>query len=486
LSNSKNKPPIYLVSHGRDDSALIQYEPAPLGLLYVGQALADAGYRVRVLHLHGEGDRGLEQAVNEEKPLFVGFSNFLYPRLKHDVALSRFVKSQGIKVVWGGIFSTTLPEVPLASDCVDYIVRGEGELVAPRLALAIENNELPRGIAGVGYRDGEEIVLEPPDPPEKDIDQFRFGVDLIDFSRHIENTPGAGFRVARVPFSRGCPFRCTFCYNSVDSNRQVWRSHSNEYMKDLVGYLVKRYNINRLGVVADNPFGAPKKAMKALSGLGVPMWTLGHISSVSPEFVAWAKENQLVRISFGFESGSDRVLKEVLGKTFSQEDMTEGVRLCREGGMETLSAWMALIPGETDQELQQTLDRIDEFWRQDPNHGINFNLFRLYPQTPIWDVAKAMGHQEPETIDQWADYDPEAYPLLGYSRRRAKRLHTLALTLYPFNRHLDSRVPAPLRAYLKRRLKKRRMIGPVEEMAYAGWQVVKAARRLRQSLSQRA
>ena len=124
---TSNKPPIYLVSQGKVNQApwhkpAYYDEPPPLGLLYIGQALKNAGYRVRIIHLHGKGDRSLERAVKEERPLFVGFSNFICPTLKYDIELSRWTHQQGIPVVWGGVFSTSLPEVPLRSGIVDYVV----------------------------------------------------------------------------------------------------------------------------------------------------------------------------------------------------------------------------------------------------------------------------------------------------------------------------------------------------------------------------
>ena len=119
---AERKPVIYLVSQGKENDVPPYDEPPPFGLLYVGQALKDAGYRVRVIHLHGRKDQSLEKAVSEEIPLFVGFSNFICPTLQYDIELSRRLRAQGIPVVWGGIFTTCMPEATLSSDAVAHLV----------------------------------------------------------------------------------------------------------------------------------------------------------------------------------------------------------------------------------------------------------------------------------------------------------------------------------------------------------------------------
>ena len=119
------RPPIYLSFQGPSNPE-VNYAP-PLGMMYVASALKRAGWDVRQFHLHGPNDTTLIDAINEEMPLFVGLSNFVSPTVKLDIRLSRALKKKGVKLVWGGLFATSLPEITLSSDCIDYIVVGEAE-----------------------------------------------------------------------------------------------------------------------------------------------------------------------------------------------------------------------------------------------------------------------------------------------------------------------------------------------------------------------
>ena len=129
------KRPIYLVSQPPD---WVNQRGAPsFGVLYVAQALKNAGYRVKVFRYNHKRVDVIMDAVKEERPLFVGFSNFLCPELNYDITISKLLHSQGIPVVWGGIFSTVQPEVSMSADYIDYVVSGEGERPVVALAEAI-------------------------------------------------------------------------------------------------------------------------------------------------------------------------------------------------------------------------------------------------------------------------------------------------------------------------------------------------------------
>jgi anaerobic magnesium-protoporphyrin IX monomethyl ester cyclase len=150
---ASGKAPIYLVAQRKADTFLNGWVP-PFGIMCVGEALRRAGHPVRLFHLSGDDDKALVDALATERPLFVGFSNSISPTVSRDLRLSRLVSAQGIKVVWGGMFATSLPEETLKSGLVDYVVRGEGERPAVGLAEAIASGAEPAGIEGVGFRRG--------------------------------------------------------------------------------------------------------------------------------------------------------------------------------------------------------------------------------------------------------------------------------------------------------------------------------------------
>jgi radical SAM superfamily enzyme YgiQ (UPF0313 family) len=460
--NETKKAPVYLVNRGKEHSKIPMNEPPPFGIVYVGGALKKAGFQVRIFHLLGPDDRPLLDAIKNEPPLFVGVSNFLSPNLKLDIELSRKLRGMGVQVVWGGIFSTCLPRVVLESDAVDYVVAGEGEVPVVPLAEAIDNGEVPAGIPGVGYRENGEVKIEPPEPPGLDLDRFQLGLELVDWSLYVHRDEQANTNTVQIPFSRGCPFRCTFCYNCMNPNRQKWRAHSEEYMRDMLSWLRKHYGVNSIYILSDNPFGKAAKAREIIEGMRTRWMTVAHTSVINADFIDWALSAGCHRLGLGLESGSDRILK-MLDKKITRDEIRDKMIMCGEKKIFTHSSWMGFIPGETRDDLARTVSLMNDIHKGNKNHGFQFNVFRTYPLTPLWDKSIELGLVPPRTLDEWGAFRPQTNRIMGYSDRRAERLSTLMSLLFPFYRNLDRRLNSLSRGLLLRRASNGGFHFPVEE-----------------------
>ncbi|HUT54116.1 MAG TPA: radical SAM protein [bacterium] len=473
----KQSAPIYLVHRGTAQTTLPLVGPPPFGILYVGGALQKAGYPVRIFHLHGPDERPLLDAVQEQRPLFVGISNFLSPGLKPDIKLSRKLRGMGLTVVWGGIFTTCLPETVLESDAVDYVVAGEGEVPIVALAGAITNREPPKKIPGVGYRENNELKIEPPEKPRLDLDDFPLGMDLIDWSPYVHADKLTSTTTVHIPFSRGCPFRCAFCYNNMNPNRQKWRAHGAEYMRDVLSWLGKRHGVNNVYLLCDNPFGKVDAARKIIEDMKTRWMTVAHLGVVNSEFMDWALAAGATRLGIGLESGSDRVLK-MLNKMISPEEILDKMLMCGGKKMFTHSGWMGILPGETRDDLARTVRLMDEIHQGNKNHGFSFNIFRAYPFTPLWQKSVEMGMEEPRTLDQWGDFNPQINKILGISDRRAGRMKTMMSFLFPFYRDLDRRLPPAARKILIKRAANAGYFLPVEGSLRMGYRAFRSARKI--------
>ncbi|MFO8056509.1 MAG: radical SAM protein [bacterium] len=464
-----SSPPVYLVTQGSLSEATWKNEPPPIGVLYIGAALKKAGYRVRLFHLQEDRMNPVKKAVQEEKPLLVGFSNFVSPLLKYDIELSRWLQTQGVKVVWGGVFATSLPRIPLQSGLVDYVAIGEGEKLIVELARAVREGSDPEGIPGVGYCKDEEIVINPPAPPDSDIDKFEFGMDMIDWEKYILKLEG-GERYARIPFSRGCPFRCSFCYNCADPGRQKWRGHGPEYMKDMISFLKEKYRADLFFFVCDNPFGKVEKGKEVIESLGVTWAGTCHLKTLSPDFIDWALETGCRRLGLGLESGSDRILS-AMNKGFTKNEVRERMGWCRDKGLNTISNWMAMVPGETTEDLQETFRLMAELHETSPRNSLTFSIFRAYPGTRFFEEALQLGHYEPKNLEEWADYKAEINRLLGFSDRKVNRMQLLASGLFRKPAGRNPRWSRPLRRVLTKRLTRARFRGPLEDSFQASIRV---------------
>ncbi|MBU9711448.1 B12-binding domain-containing radical SAM protein [Evansella tamaricis] len=145
------------------------------------------------------------------KPDVIGFSCYIW-NIEKTIQIVKMLKKvlPHTKIVLGG------PEVSYDTEYwlkrvpeVDFIVKGEGEETFKQLLHQIETDHKYNHIAGLGFREGDNVTMTPP-RPNLDITKiptpYRFKEDLASL----------GNRVIYFETSRGCPFQCQFCLSSIE------------------------------------------------------------------------------------------------------------------------------------------------------------------------------------------------------------------------------------------------------------------------------
>jgi radical SAM superfamily enzyme YgiQ (UPF0313 family) len=168
-------------------------------------------------------------------------------------------------VVAGGVYFAHAVEQTLNEDCVDVIVRGEGETTFVRVLRQIHDRRAWSAIPGLAFRGSNgELVLTPPPPLVRDLDRLPFpAYDLINadlYGRGSRNHPG----LASIEHSRGCVDSCSFCIlwkhmgksvNGNDTYRPLLRTKSAERSFDEVLWLYRQFERRTFGWV-DPTFNA--------------------------------------------------------------------------------------------------------------------------------------------------------------------------------------------------------------------------------------
>ncbi|MCB9008935.1 MAG: cobalamin B12-binding domain-containing protein [Ardenticatenaceae bacterium] len=143
------------------------------------------------------------------------------------------VHELGIPVVWGGVHATIMPMDVLKEEYVDFVIVNEGEETAQEFALLLAGAcrhaiGLPCALAYKRDDDGFPMFWRER-PFIQDLDKFYPRWDLLaDVAAYLIPS-GPYTRAIPVYISRGCPFRCGFCYNEVVMKR-TWRQHSDEFI----------------------------------------------------------------------------------------------------------------------------------------------------------------------------------------------------------------------------------------------------------------
>jgi radical SAM superfamily enzyme YgiQ (UPF0313 family) len=227
----------------------------PLGLLYLAGYVRERGHEVAVFDGTFAKDRDeFTAALQAEQPEVVGFSALL-PTRETALALAQTARRVGAYVVFGGPDPTYSPEAYLVQPQVDLVVHHEGEQTMAALLDRLDRGELTleslREEPGIAFRAAGEIVINQPRPPIENLDELPLPArDLVDMDRYLESwEANHGYASMTISTTRGCPYGCEWCRDSVHG--QGYRQRSPENVAAEVKHLKEIYRIDRLRVIDD-------------------------------------------------------------------------------------------------------------------------------------------------------------------------------------------------------------------------------------------
>ena len=131
----------------------------PLALLHIASPLQREGYQVRILDMRLEDYKTI--AIGN--PVFVGITCMSGQQIYYGLEFARRVRTENpsCPIVWGGVHPTLLPEQTAASEFVDVVVRGEGELVVPELANKLVAGETLDDVKGLTFKREDQSRAQP-------------------------------------------------------------------------------------------------------------------------------------------------------------------------------------------------------------------------------------------------------------------------------------------------------------------------------------
>jgi magnesium-protoporphyrin IX monomethyl ester (oxidative) cyclase len=192
----------------------------PIGLERVATAIRAAGHEVRLLDLQIFGHADYARELSDFAPQAVGFSLNYLANIPEVVDLAKMTKARrpGCFVFAGGHSGSFVADEVLAhaDGAIDCLVRGEGELVAPRVLEAVGDPKLTM-LPGVVTRDG----AGPAPTMLDDLDRFPPARDLT--RRRRKYFIGVLDPCASAELTRGCPWDCSFC--------SAWTFYGRSYRK---------------------------------------------------------------------------------------------------------------------------------------------------------------------------------------------------------------------------------------------------------------
>lgn len=354
----------------------------PLGLMYLGAVLKNSGYEVNILdspcegyystkiegdHItYGLSDEELIKRIVDYEPDTVGITSMFSAHQKNAVAHCDLVKkiNPNIPVILGGIHPSFTPKKSAKNKSVDFVIMGEGEFRILNLLNSL-NSRKGFNFDGIMYKRNGKIIGNPMTSRIEDLDTLPLPArELVNMKRYIKiGVPYAPFskkeRCGQIMISRGCPFNCVFC-STVNYWGHKFRMRTINHILKEVDELVRQYDIQELQFTDDNLTADREKAkelFKSLKPYHLSLCTPHGlmINTIDKEMINLMADAGAYQLSFAVESGSKRVLKEIIHKPVPEKEKVKClIKDCHERGIQVHGLFIVGFPGESLKEMKET------------------------------------------------------------------------------------------------------------------------------------
>lgn len=367
----------------------------PVGLAMIAAITRDAGHQISFLDLNAYRvslqTAAEEIAIDDYDVIGIGGLSSMYKDIRKIIPLCKQIHPDALLVAGGG-FITYMPDKMLKLQPeIDIAVLGEGEETWKEILAAGPSGDFSK-IKGICYRNNDEIIFTEPRPLLSDMDQLPYpAYELIDIDRYSENYQLVNSEEAltakrkiHIVTERGCPRQCTFCTHNGMSRwdqivaigkdkvkemdkefgfQQIARFNSPQYVINHMKYLHEKYDVSYI-FLADENLTSNRKRTHELCDLmikeGLPeklKWgTGGDSASVNDELVHHMKQAGCTFITFGGESGSDKVLKYDIQKGTTRQHNFDAVNVMKRQQMEPIMTFMLGNPNEDINDILETTD----------------------------------------------------------------------------------------------------------------------------------
>lgn len=347
------------------------------------------GYLSSMLKLHGHSTDLIKYTKSEllyedlvaSKPDYIALSMTTGQHVKLLEAarkIKEWDSKKYLKIIAGGAHVTYFPGIA-KDNAIDYIVRGESEYSFVKLI-----NELANGVV-ITKKDCSLLTL----PTRLDEIPFPDRGLIYKFSDFRDNY------VRNVMTSRGCPFNCLYCYNSVYrelyKGQQIVRYRSAQNVIDECVDLISRYPTKMI-FFADDEFSMNIERLQEMKKLYVeqvklPFHCQIRIDMLNEKRIKLLKEMGCYSLTFAIESGDEFVRKNVLGRNISNQQILDGVKLLKKYRIKFRAENMIGLPNEQYYQVMRTL-KLNIKVR--PNYAW-VSLFQPYPNTQLGDYCLRQG-----------------------------------------------------------------------------------------------
>jgi len=308
----------------------------PLGIAYLAAVLEKEGHKVTIYNqdIYHYPPEHLTKRLNRASYDIVGLSSisgyWQYKKvLETSKAVNKSCERKNFVYVLGGHMFTPEPEYFLRKTKADFVCMGEGEKTIVELCNVMDKVgwENLKRVHGLAYLKDNKLFKTYNRKPIENLDDIPFPAwHLFDMNHYtLAPYPNSKHtdRTFPVLASRGCCFKCNFCYRMIPGIR--FRSPENIVAE--IKELKDKYHVNYIAFYDELLMASPKRTTEICNAiikadLDIKWCCDGRLNFAKHEVLQLMKKAGCTFINYGIESYDDEVLKNMNKQlTISQIDV---------------------------------------------------------------------------------------------------------------------------------------------------------------------
>jgi radical SAM superfamily enzyme YgiQ (UPF0313 family) len=308
-------------------------------------------------HIHGEGE---------------------YAAIQFGHDLMSQVSCPAIKVCGGLQPTASAGETAARFSGVDYFIGGESEFALRDFVDAWQSGAPLDRIAGLIRRDGTDIIAGPRQPIISDLDTIgAYDYSLFDDQIFLRPYCGEVVRAVDYEMSRGCPFTCSYCVETViqryygfeettprgalrEYNRYL-RHKSAKRVFDEITTLHNDYGVTLFRCQDTNFLTIERSTLLELSDLfdanemPIRLYIETRPEGINPSTIPLLKRLQVDGVGMGIELATQGFRENVLNRFSNQSAIVQAFVRLREAGIRRTAYNIIGLPDQTEESILETI-----------------------------------------------------------------------------------------------------------------------------------
>lgn len=387
----------------------------PFSLLSIGSTLPKDRFEIQIFDENCIEKDEIYKQLSKKEVLIIGISIMTGGgQIGNGLEIAERLKKEhkDVTIVFGGPHANVLPEQTAECDIIDYVLSGMGQIAFRDLVDSLDKGVELDYIQGLYYKYNGRIVR--PKVAKACVPYLMpYDFSLVNLAQYIKYDSTISDRTLNYIASQGCPYGCKFCYECIYS-RKYYRMKTENVIRDISIY-ANDFRVDGVKFY-DADFFVNKKEVENI----IPTlmeYDMKWAASIHPNDILKSQngnsnllldtisKSKCTRLLMGMESGSNRILQNVIHKNTRAEDYLLIAKTIAEYGILGSYTFMVGFPGETEQEYEETFELVEKLWNLQIPIETKIHIYLPYPGTPLFADSIAFGYKPPERLADWSEYN---------------------------------------------------------------------------------